>query len=258
MTATITMLAAANAPVVTRTTGMILLITTSAGRGGRGVQEPGYLGRLMRQIDGSGWQGKKMLISDGPPTLLTAWPTSATPRRQGQKKTYWRALAVGLEEARRHRTNRILILEDDVELCRNSLMYMERARLPDVLGFVTWFDGHAVPPHSSPGIYPIPARYFFCLQGVTWRCSTAEAVLRSPTAAAWNQPHAGDVLIAKILTGRYYGVHVPNLVQHLGAASVCNPAEKLAGVRVANNYPGVQFNAMTLGRQHPSRIVAAR
>lgn len=237
---------------------MVLLITTCGGRGVRGVGEPGYLSRLMRQIDASGWKGRRLLISDGPPSLLTAWPTSATSRRLGQKKTYWRALAVGLEEARRHRTDRILILEDDVELCRNALQYMERARLPDVLGFVTWFDGHAIPPRSSPGIYPVAARYFFCLQGVTWRCATAEWLLRSPAAAGWKHPHAGDALIARVLTGRHYGVHVPNLVQHLGAASVCNPGERLAGVRVANNYPGPHFDAMTLGRQHPSRIVAAR
>lgn len=237
---------------------MILLITTCTGRGSRGVREPGYLGRLLRQIDASGWKGRKLLISDGPPPLLTAWPTAATVRREGQKKTYWRALAVGLEEARRQRTDRILILEDDVELCRNALNYMERVRIPNVLGFVTWFDGHAVPPRSGQGIYPVSARFFFCLQGVTWLCRTAEALVRSPIAASWRQPHAGDVLIAKILTGRYYGVHVPNLVQHLGAASVCNPAERLAGVRVANNYPGPQFDASTLGRSSPSRIVAAR
>jgi hypothetical protein len=237
---------------------MILLITTCMGRNDRGVRDPGYLSRLVRQIDASGWGGRKLIISDGPPPVLTSWPTSATVRREGQKKAYWRALAVGLEEARRHHTDRILILEDDVELCRNALHYMQRARLPDVLKFVTWFDGHAVPPRSSPGIYPVHAQYFFCLQGVTWRAATAEVLLRSPMAAAWKQTHAGDVLIAKILSGRHYGVHVPNLVQHLGAASVCNPAERLAGVRVANNYPGVQFDAMTLGRQHVPRILAAR
>jgi hypothetical protein len=237
---------------------MILLITTCIGRNNRGVRDPGYLSRLVRQIDSSGWSGRKLIISDGPPPLLTSWPTSTTVRREGQKKTYWRALAVGLEEARRHQTDRILILEDDVELCRNALPYMQRARLPDVLGFVTWFDGHAIPPRSGPGIYPVHARYFFCLQGVTWRCATADTLLRSPVAAAWKPIHAGDALIAKVLAGKRYGVHVPNLVQHLGAASVCNPAERLAGVRVANNYPGAQFDAMTLGRQYPSRIVAAR
>src|SRR5215468_2411722 len=66
---------------------MILLITTCAGRTSRGAREPGYLGRLLRQIDTSGWKGRRLLISDGPPPLLTAWPVAASARREGQKKT---------------------------------------------------------------------------------------------------------------------------------------------------------------------------
>jgi hypothetical protein len=106
----------------------------------------------------------------------------------------------------------------------------------------------------------VNAHSFFCLQGVTWRPTVAEALLRAPAAQAWRDPHAGDILIAKILKGRRYGVHVPNLVQHLGATSICNPGQKLTGVRTANNYPGAYFNAMTLGRSDPSRrvLVAAR
>jgi hypothetical protein len=240
---------------------MVLLITTCGGRGGRGAGNAGYLPRLLRQIDSSGWNGRRMLISDGPPTLLTTWPTSSTRQREGQKRTYWRALAVGLQEARRQRTDRILILEDDVELCQNALPYMERVHLPEPLSFVTWFDGHMVRPGARPGIYPVQARSFFCLQGVTWRPATAEALLHAPAASAWTERHSGDILIAKILAGRYYGVHVPNLVEHLGAASICNPTERLAGVRVANNYRGPKFDAMTLVRRSapPARGgVAAR
>jgi hypothetical protein len=64
-------------------------------------------------------------------------------------------------------------------------------------------------------------------------------------------------LIAKILRGRHYGVHVPNLVQHLGDQSICNPGQGLSGVRVANNYPGARFDALTLGRSAPASAAAA-
>jgi hypothetical protein len=233
---------------------MILLVTTCGGRGAR------YLGRLLGQIDRSGWSGRRIVISDGPSSLITTWPTDASRAREGQKKTYWRALAVGVEEARRRRVDRILVLEDDVELCRNALVYMERARLPPVLDFVTWFDGHIVPPRSAQGIYPVPADRFFCLQGVTWQVKTAETLLRAPEAEAWGERHSGDILIAKILSRRYYGVHVPNLVQHLGAASICNPGQTLTGVRTANNYPGAGFDAAVLGRSRAPahRLIAAR
>jgi hypothetical protein len=227
---------------------MILLITTC------GSRSPQYFGQLVRQINNSGWSGPRFIISDGPPSLVTGWPTSSSRSCEGQKSTYWRALAVGLEEARKTGDDRILILEDDVELCRNALQYMQRAHLPSMLDFVTWFDGHMVPPGAAEGIHPMLAQDFFCLQGVTWRAATAERLLRAPAARTWRELHSGDILIARILSGRRYGVHVPNLVQHLGAESVCNPGKKLKGVRVANNYPGSQFDAMTLA----SSVVPAR
>src|SRR6185369_11646353 len=98
---------------------MVLLITTCGGRTAE------YRQRLQRQIDDSGWGGRRILVSDGPLADAAAgWTITATPVREGQKKTYWRALAVGLEECRKTDDNRILILEDDVELCTNALPYM--------------------------------------------------------------------------------------------------------------------------------------
>jgi len=59
--------------------------------------------------------------------------------------------------------------------------------------FVTWFDGHAVKPRSRAAIYPVPAKNFFCLQGVTWQLSTAAALLRSPHVSTWKELHSGDI-----------------------------------------------------------------
>jgi hypothetical protein len=219
---------------------MILLVVTCGARGSQ------YLGNLVEQIDQSGWAGRRFIISDGPPPLRTGWPTIASPEREGQTKTYWRALAVGLEEARRSRADRFVILEDDVELSQNALQYMERTPLHPVLAFVTWFDGHAIRPGSKDGIHLVPAQRFCCLQGVTWRPRTAETLLGSSDVRAFRNWHEGDVLASKILTGQLYGVHVPNLVQHLGVTSLCNPGQDLTGSRTANNYRGRTFDAMTL------------
>jgi hypothetical protein len=226
---------------------MILIITTS---GHRGAQ---CLGRLLAQIRDARWNGPRFIVCDGPPVRASGWNVVATPHRQGQRRTYWRALALGVAETRASADDRILIFEDDVELCRNALAYMQRTPLPDGLDFVSWFDGHMINHRASPGVYPLPAEKFFCLQAVTWRRSTAERLLRSPAAAAWSDRHSGDTLIARILTGRRYGVHVPNLVQHIGAQSICNPGQTLAGVRTANNYPGRSFDAARLGRPPAAR-----
>jgi hypothetical protein len=154
-----------------------------------------------------------------------------------------------VEQTRGETDDRILILEDDVELCRNALTYIERTPIPHDLDFITWFDGHIIQSGASPGIYSVPAERFFCLQGVTWRRSTAERLLRSPEAAAWPDRHSGDTLIGKILRGRRYGVHVPNLIQHIGAQSICNRGQRLEGVRTAANYPGRWFDARQLSRR---------
>jgi hypothetical protein len=133
---------------------------------------------LQRQIDDSGWHGRRILVSDGPPPTASAavWSVDATARQEGQKKTYWRALALGLEECRRAGSDRILILEDDVELCTNALPYMERARLPSMFAFVTWYDGHAVPRGAARGIYPANALRFICLQAVTWTAERGQRI----------------------------------------------------------------------------------
>ena len=228
---------------------MVLIITTAGGRGAA------CLDRLLRQIREGGWRGSRFLVCDGPPVRASGWVTVASAKRQGQRKTYWRALALGAEQSRRERDERILILEDDVELCRNALPYIERAPIPKGLDFITWFDGHVIRPGSTSGIYPVPAEKFFCLQGVSWRTSTAELLLRSPEAAAWTDRHSGDTLIGKILRGRRYGVHVTNLVQHIGAQSICNPGQRLEGVRTANNYPGQRFDAALFARRSAPRPI---
>lgn len=226
---------------------MILIITTG------GHRHAQCLDRLTAQIRDAGWSGPRFLVADGTAARASGWTTLASPRRQGQRRTYWRALALGVQQTRAAADDRILILEDDVELCRNALGYMQRAPIPAGLDFITWFDGHMIREGSTPGVYPVPAEKFFCLQGVTWRRSTAEMLLRSPAAAAWPDRHSGDTLIARILAGRRYGVHVPNLLQHIGAQSICNPGQQLAGVRTANNYPGRGFDASALHRPQSTR-----
>jgi hypothetical protein len=225
---------------------MVLIIITAGHRGAACV------GRLLAQVRDAGWSGPRFVVCDGPPVRASGFATLASNRRQGQRRTYWRALALGVEESRRDGDDRILILEDDVELCRNALEYIERTAVPAGLDFITWFDGHMLRAGAGAGIYSVPAEKFFCLQGVTWRRATAEALLRSPEAATWSDRHSGDTLIARILRGRRYGVHVPNLLQHIGAQSICNPGQKLAGVRTANNYPGRRFDASALDRGRPA------
>lgn len=209
----------------------------------RGTQ---HLRNLIDQIDGSGWPGARAIVADGPLQTETSWRTFSGAEYEGQMRTYWRALSTGIATSRASGGDRICILEDDVELCRNAVFHMQRVALPADVEFVSWFDGHAVPAGAPPGIHRAAARRFVCLQAVTWKVATAERLLSSPMARTWNEPHRADLLIAQILAGRSYGVHVPNLVQHCGADSICNPGDALVGLRTSANYPGKEFDALTL------------
>jgi hypothetical protein len=220
---------------------MVLVVTTSALRGAR------YLRALIAQVEreiADGWKGRPLIVSDGPPPFDSGWRTDASAAPGGQKHTYWRALASGVEHACHAGTQQFLILEDDVELCRNALRYIAGVTVPAEFAFLSWFDGHAVPAGTEPGIHAAPAGRFICLQAVTWTLATAATLLASRRAATWSEPHRGDLLVASILARRRYGVHVPNLVEHRGVESLCSPGQRLAGIRVAANYPGATFDAM--------------
>jgi len=220
--------------------GLTVVVVTCAARGDAG------LSALLRQIDDSGWTAQTLIVSDGPATIATRATVSATPVRTGQMRTYWRALAMGAQAAASRGHERFLVLEDDVEFCQNTLEYIAVSKHDERFQFVSWFDGHAVPAGAPRGLHPCTVRSFICLQAISWPRSTALRLLHSPHAVSWSEPHRGDLLVRRILAHGEYAVHVPNLVEHRGAESLCSPGAKLYGGRVANNYVGRSFDALEL------------
>ncbi len=233
---------------------MLVLITTC--RRPRGTD---YLNPLLRQV----LQETRavMVVSDGPLEVELANRVrvpliKASPEPRGQKFAYWSALRLGSSwgDDDDGEDRRVTILEDDVVLCRNALAYMERVQLPENLDLVSWYDGHAVERISLPGrpagghIVAVQAERFACLQAVTYPQRTIRRLLEAPAAARWREPHGGDNLIAEVLRGRHYGVHLPNLVDHVGADSIVSPGQSLEGMRRARNFPGADFDALQLLR----------
>ena len=220
--------------------GLTVVVVTCAARGNAG------LAALLRQIDDSGWTEQTLVVSDGPATIATKAVVSATPVRAGQMKNYWRALELGMHTAVARGQEHFLVLEDDVELCRNVLPYVALTEHCERFEFVSWFDGHAVPAGAADGLYACPIQSFICLQAITWPHKTAARLLQSSCAARWSEPHRGDLLVRHVLAPGLYGVQVPNLVEHRGNDSLCSPGAKLNGTRVARNYAGLGFDALTL------------
>ena len=217
-----------------------MVVVTCAARGDAGLSS------LLRQIDDCGCTAQTLVVSDGPATIATRAVVDATPVRTGQMRTYWRALAHGVQAAASRGQERFLVLEDDVEFCHNALHYIAASEHDERFQFVSWFDGHAVPAGAARGLHPRAVRTFICLQAISWTRDAALRLLESPHAASWSEPHRGDLLVRRILARGEYAVHVPNLVEHRGAKSLCSPGAELHGGRVASNYVGRSFDALRL------------
>lgn len=174
----------------------------------------------------------------------------------GQVANYWRALRVARDLCERYRLEQILVLEDDVELCTGALEYIEAFPVPPDLAFLEWFDG------AHPAAVPFTAVFtglppwglvpglLVKLQAVTWPLRTIRALFEAwPLPPAWWTPkHGGDDLLTCIAgdLGWDWRVHLPNLVQHVGAVSLVDAKRTLTGKRISKNYPGADFDARTL------------
>lgn len=228
---------------------LVVVITTCSGRGAS------LLSALLAQIQQAGWQELVIIVSDGPaPAEVNCARVVDSPATVGQARNYWRALALGLEATIAAAASQFLILEDDVELCANALPYMAKTLVPPELDFVTWFDGHALSANAPRGLHSVPVRQFICMQAVTWPVGTASRLLNNPLLDRWSEPHRGDLLVRQCLPTGRYGICVPNLVEHLGSQSLCAPSTGLITQRVARNYPGPNFDAVTLLGE-PARVV---
>jgi hypothetical protein len=228
---------------VTRDEQTIVVVTCAARRdAGRA---------LLAQIEADGKAEQTLVVSDGPTPVETRAPVHASHTREGQAKAYWRALALGLQTAQGRGHRSFLILEDDVELCRNALSFIALAELSARYQFVSWFDGHAVPAGAPAGFYPCPTQAFACLQAISWPIASAARLLQSARVSRWPEANRGDLLARNILAPGRYAVHVPNLVQHCGVDSLCHPGAALSGTRLARNYAGSSFDALSLITARP-------
>jgi len=152
----------------------------------------------------------------------------------------------------------LIFFEDDLLLCRNAVKRMIAQQVPDDVSFVTFFDMKEVAPGSAPGLYRRPAAGshapgFWGAQCLKF-CPSA---LRCLASKDWrhdgnmNSPMASDIqlgwILSKFSEKPWLGVHIPNLVEHVGHSSGCFPGIGLAAsYRRATNFPGQFFNADSL------------
>ncbi len=182
---------------------------------------------------------------------LAYWP--GKPR--GQLVDFWHALEMTVRESP---DADIVCLEDDILGCKNALAKTVAWYSPYLTTFVNTR-------HFRPGLRLVDDKGFWPLCCIKIPAPVAaRLVATDPTSRTWHPEttkpawlrqkndrpqsiHEGDMVIGRMLRAwglKYY--QYQSIFQHIGAVSLCNPQATLDGYRVAHDFPGVDFDAMTL------------
>jgi hypothetical protein len=223
-----------------------------------------YVGATLDAIDREAVPVEQILFFDGtdtPPGVSSRWEIVHWQRPhmalRGNKLPYFalleNAFARGHDDA--------LVLEDDLVFSENAVRRMLTFPVPIDCAFVQFFSPHILPvAHMQPGLWRPPRNgtHQFC-QAVKFPRATLARLLD------WkeNDRNFGKFVesdqslnLATNILGLVYGVHCPDLVDHVGASSAAVPGSSISPTsgRRSNCFGDESFNALRLydidGRFH--------
>ncbi len=150
----------------------------------------------------------------------------------GQAINFLRVLRFGLEMG----AEIFHTFEDDVRACPGAFQRVARQPLPEWAAFGTWFSP-LVAPGTPNGWAKADVMQFYGLQAVTFTRAAALAIVDYQARDPWPTRNGGDSIPGRALgKGRLYARHVPDLFDHTGEVSLCNPGHGLTGARVSVNF----------------------
>ncbi len=211
---------------------MILVVLTSPRPNGAD-----YLPAILSALELQRWGGERWIWSDGGTVAARpGWRVFARPRR-GPPNTFafWELLAAlppGVP---------ITIFEDDVQPSPGTLPYIERMGCRGQLAYVSWFDGICRRSEMLPRLRYIDASEVITAQARTYSPGTIATLLAAREAITWHPGVQYDACMAPFLSGQLAAVHVPSLVQHVGARSALGNAP-LDGMRRSESWLGETFD----------------
>lgn len=186
---------------------------------------------------------RRVVVADGGRAAPCAWPLMTPPRPMGSRFNLWRLLMVAYwAEAAR-----LVFFEDDVRPCRGAVRRLAELVIPPDVAFVSAFDCRRVAEGAGAGVHPFAFDEgpFMHSQALVFPAETIDLLAHLPPAEDGDRMGA-DTWIAQVCARaerRWYGVHVPSLVRHVGDVSVAHAAPCRFPVR---NYPGDDFDAGAL------------
>jgi hypothetical protein len=224
-----------------------ILITTSPRHG---TSPLGYFFRTLGQVHKQLNDWCKENPSAYPGVELTI---AMDPYRSGNVPALKAAIAKTLPG------HNVLWLEDDLLLCKNAIRYMCTYSLECDTPFTAFFECRhfrELVTWGTDHLYHVPmSAQLAGLQAVLFPATTM-AFLRAAVVDLplpdWIRPIDADIAVSWWLQAKAsFCVHMPNLVQHVGVESVLTdaegrPVDRSAAEFQSQNFPGREFDAMTL------------
>jgi hypothetical protein len=197
---------------------------------------------------------RRLLLIDGGELVPAAqgWDQRCFYPQRGPRAMLWAAfesaLAVGAD--------RLIFCQDDITPCRNAVRRMMSVELPAGFAFMDFHDQLHVPAGALAGLYSIELAHGFTgtLALVLPRQVLEWLVQQDPMSMRRDQERGGvlmgDDVVLGVLLARSpwprYAAHLPRLVRHDGVVSAAHPDKKLEGTRATRDFPGEDFDALSL------------
>lgn len=231
-----------------------------------------YLTQTLERIEACGGKNfERWLVCDGTYAERPSFPGWNVFRVPGGPHGTRTMMWTAFEIFAARRGERLLYLEDDLTLCRNAISYAADFEYPGDMGLVTFFDPRHLPGGASPGLYGHSLEHFWCSQFISMEKPVVKFLLQYDPCA-YRQPdwakdgrNSSDSVMGHLLryeepsAWRRFGVHIPCLADHVGAASIVDAGKPgvaiLSRGRRASNYPGDLFDAADLPLDLPLRII---
>lgn len=211
-----------------------------------------YLANTLASLDrgGAGCVKDRCILVDGPLDGIACRPRWSIDRLSAAPSGSLNAMFNAFRFALDRGAERLLYFEDDVIVCKNAVPRMLEVDVGD-LAFVSFFDMKEMPESAPHGLHRMSpmgrdGRGFWGAQALLLPRRTLEFALAcEPRIRRFGNKQSGETLLGYELlkAGYEYGVHVPNLVEHVGDVSAIwswTPSVN----RRSTSFPGEHYDAL--------------
>jgi len=192
------------------------------------------------------WTGPMVVFADGyAPAVDPPFRLDTTPTKLGNARTYLRIIHAAVAEIAEDRLDGLLLVEDDVVLCKNALPYVQRLAVPERTASIAIYS--PIDPKLDKALLKMSSTFWSGNCAVLLTAAALAAIAASPVVAAWPRTNGADEIAAYGANTMNFLHHVPSLAQHIGDVSSMGHGR----IRRSPTFRGEEFDAMSLWAPSP-------